>query len=307
MNCRYVLYLVGLCCGLLGISACDQTRQMENQCQTEIGKFISVPAGEYIRSSRKVYPEERLSSTKQFKPKFIDGFSIQSHEVTNAQFQRFVEETAYITDAERSVSNARVGAGSALFKRGNGQNAGHWGLSTTATWKQPEGEGSSLSGRAYHPVVHVSFDDAMAYAKWAGGRLPSELEWEYAAQLGLANPNNDTSGAFDDQGTPIANTWQGVFPIIDSGADGYQSIAPVGCYQADKLGAHDMIGNVWEWTSTRWRLGGHASEQFTIKGGSYLCAKNYCKRYRPLARQPQDRDFSTNHIGFRIVRGAVKN
>jgi formylglycine-generating enzyme required for sulfatase activity len=148
-----------------------------------------------------------------------------------------------------------------------------------------------------HPVVHVSLRDALAYAQWAGGRLPTELEWEYAASLGLADIGRPDSGAYDINGVPIANTWQGVFPIIDSGKDGFKGSSPVGCFAPSKIGLYDMIGNVWEWTDTPSGKSTHL-----IKGGSFLCANNFCKRYRPAARQSQEIDFSTNHIGFRIIK-----
>jgi len=172
-----------------------------------------------------------------------------------------------------------------------------WQLIPGATWRSPSGPGSDLDALLDHPVVHVSQADASAYAQWAGGRLPSEVEWEYAASLGLRSPERPDSGAYTASGDPIANTWQGVFPVIDSAEDGFKGTAPVGCFAPSEIGTYDMIGNVWEWTDTP-----YAPAQHTLKGGSYLCADNFCRRYRPAARQPQDSDFSTNHIGFRIVK-----
>ncbi|WP_373489094.1 SUMF1/EgtB/PvdO family nonheme iron enzyme, partial [Blastomonas sp.] len=178
---------------------------------------------------------------------------------------------------------------------------GRWVLRRGATWRAPHGPGSSIASKQAHPVVHVTLADARAYATWAGGRLPSEEEWEYAASTGLPDPANRFSGAVDAAGKPVANHWQGVFPVMNSGADGFEGTAPVGCFPADRNGVHDLIGNVWEWTDSP------ANDVSNIiKGGSFLCAANYCARYRPAARQAQERDFSSNHIGFRIVRDIPK-
>lgn len=135
-----------------------------------------------------------------------------------------------------------------------------------ATWRKPSGPGSSIQGKGGLPVVHVSHADAAAYARWAGGRLPSEVEWEYAAHLSLADPAQSTTGAYDDAGNPVANTWQGVFPIKNTSEDGLTGSAPVGCLYPSSLGLYDMIGNVWEWTHTRDKPGQH-----TVKGASFLC------------------------------------
>lgn len=258
-----------------------------------IGALVAVPEGDFVKGDNAFYPEEEPAENVH-----VASFSIQTHEVTNRQFEAFVAATGYVTDSERTSASADPGGGSALFTQpaANGE-VGAWMLMRGATWKTPEGPGSNLAGRMDQPVVHVSLNDARAYARWAGGRLPSEEEWEYAASLGMPDPENPTSGAYDPEGKPIANTWQGMFPVRNEGADGFTAAAPVGCFPADKLGLHDMMGNVWEWTETPYARGQH-----TIKGGSYLCAENFCKRYRSAARQGQDIDFSSNHIGFRIVK-----
>lgn len=259
----------------------------------QIGQFVDVPGGSFVKGADPVYPEETPSVRIQ-----VDGFQLQVHEVTNAQFAAFVAETGYVTDAERSVLENREGAGSAVFLHPDKrqESGAPWVLLAEASWQSPTGDGSSIKGLDDLPVVHVSRRDAEAYATWAGGRLPSEAEWEYAASLGLPDPDNQTSGAYDENG-PRANTWQGIFPVADIATDGFQGAAPVGCFEADRLGLYDMIGNVWEWTDTPYSDG-----TYTLKGGSFLCADNFCRRYRPAARQPQDVDFSTNHIGFRIIR-----
>lgn len=261
----------------------------------ELGAFKQIPAGSFTKGAQPIYPEETPTVTLQ-----VEGFWIQSHEVTNRQFDAFVAETGYVTDAEKGVAEMQEGAGSAVFQHPDETQAQRapWTLMADASWRTPEGAGSSITGREQAPVVHVSKRDAEAYAAWAGGRLPSEVEWEYAASLGLPNPDSSTSGAYGEDG-PRANTWQGIFPVADMGTDGFRGAAPVGCFDPDRNGLYDMIGNVWEWTDTP-----YAERMHTIKGGSYLCADNFCRRYRPAARQPQETDFSSNHIGFRIVRDA---
>jgi formylglycine-generating enzyme required for sulfatase activity len=174
-------------------------------------------------------------------------------------------------------------------------------------------------------VVHVAYEDALAYARWLGHSLPTEAQWEYAARGGR-DGEDDWSSALDADGKPIANTWQGIFPVINSKDDGYVGTAPVGCFHPNGYGLYDMIGNVWEWTSD-WYRPGHSPEialepqgptltsirlapgqqpSKVIKGGSYLCALNYCARFRPAARQPQEVDLSAAHIGFRTVRNTDK-
>ena len=254
---------------------------------------MEIPSGSFEKGASPLYAEEAPSLRLQ-----VDSFLIQSHEVTNAQFAAFVDATSYLTDAERGVLDGREGAGSAVFIHADEQTGtpSEWTLMANASWKTPEGEASSIIGREDHPVVHISKRDADAYAHWAGGRLPSEVEWEYVASLGLPDPDDQSSGAYGTDG-PRANTWQGIFPVANLETDGFEGAAPVGCFDPDRLGLYDMIGNVWEWTDTPFGQGTH-----TMKGGSFLCADNFCRRYRPAARHPQDTDFSSNHIGFRIVR-----
>jgi len=259
----------------------------------DLGKFVEVPAGKFENGDEPFYREEGPTVSLH-----VSGFSILAHEVTNEQFAAFVEETGYETDAERSVQENAPDAGSAVFYYPSASGAGaSWQLVPGATWRSPSGPGSNIEGREQYPVVHVSLRDARAYAEWAGARLPSEVEWEYAATLGLPDSAIATSGAYDAAGIPIANTWQGFFPHADEAADGFAGAAPVGCFAPSKLGLYDMIGNVWEWTDSEYVDGSN-----TIKGGSFLCSDDYCRRYRPAARQPQEIDFSSAHIGLRIVR-----
>jgi sulfatase modifying factor 1 len=227
----------------------------------------------------------------------VEGFRLQTHEVTNGQFAKFVGATGYQTDAELSSTSRDPGGGSAIFD----MDTAGWRLVRGATWRTPSGPGSNIKGADDLPVIHVSHRDAAAYAAWSGGRLPREIEFEYAASLNLPDPTNQLSGTFDPAGRPVANTWQGFFPVRDEATDGFRGLAPVGCFPPGKLGAFDLIGNVWEWTDTAFQAG----PQFTIKGGSFLCARNFCGRFRPAARQSEDADFSTNHIGFRVVKSAL--
>ncbi len=284
------LAAIMLCCALVACGA-DET---ETACQRNHSpQFVHIPAGEFTKSANAEYPEEGRAQLVS-----VSAFEMMTHEVTNAQFAEFVRATNYVTDAEKNVQNPA--AGSAVFASLDSQTEGRWSLVKGATWRSPNGPGSSNEAVPHHPVVHISYHDAAAYAKWSDARLPSEIEWEYAAHLGLRDPTDSRSGAFDNDGLPIANTWQGVFPILDAGTDGYRGAAPVGCFAPNKLGLFDMIGNVWEWTNTPYA--GGPIGNYTIKGGSFLCANNFCKRYRPTARQPQEADFSTNHIGFRLAR-----
>jgi formylglycine-generating enzyme required for sulfatase activity len=286
---------------LLLISACSKSAtpaEADTTCgipAAQLNTFIQIPAGSFEKGLHPIYPEEEPTLKLH-----VDAFDILSHEVTNAEFASFVDATGYITDAERGIAEGITGAGSAVFSADAGSSGKYpWKLVAGATWRTPEGPDSNIAGREEHPVVHVSLADARAYAAWAGGRLPTEVEWEYAASLGIPDPDKPASGAYDSGGKPHANTWQGIFPLINTDEDGFSGTAPVGCFGADRIGAYDMIGNVWEWTDTPYGTGTH-----TIKGGSYLCADNFCRRYRPAARQPEENDFSSNHIGFRIVRDA---
>jgi len=288
----------GIALGLLTACSPSETPPVDvsHKCPLtadQIGAFIEIPQGNFLKGASPLYPEEAPSLRLQ-----VDGFWIQIHEVTNAQFAVFVDATGHVTDSEQGVLDGRPGAGSSIFQHPGerAETASPWILAPDAMWRTPEGTGSSIDGRENEPVVHVSKRDAEAYAQWAGGRLPSEIEWEYVASLGLPDPDNQTSGAYGEDG-PRANTWQGIFPVADIGTDGYTGAAPVGCFDADQTGLYDMIGNVWEWTDTPFGEGTH-----TMKGGSFLCADNFCRRYRPAARHPQDTDFSSNHIGFRIIR-----
>ena len=288
--------------------------------------FIS--GGTFMMGSERYRQEERFTHLVR-----VDGFWIDRHEVTNAQFEQFVNATGYVTLAERgldpkvhrSTPQDLLVPGSVVFiKPTDLQHGGRitqwWQFVAGANWRQPTGPGSSYAGKDNHPVVHVAHEDALAYARWRGRRLPTEAQWEFAARGGR-DGEDDWSSAYDAEGKAIANTWQGIFPVLNSQDDGYSGAAPVGCFTPNGYGLYDMIGNVWEWTND-WYRTGHSREavanptgpelvslrifagQFpsrVIKGGSHLCAANYCSRYRPAARQPQEENLSAAHIGFRTV------
>ncbi len=280
---------VGLLAAYVAIAGRSDGHRACPMSEGTIGTFVRVDGGGFIKGADGVYPEEGRPIRV-----YVSPFLIQVNEVTNDQFAAFVASTGYVTEAEK-------GGGSAQFvETDTPENPmSWWRLDQGATWRTPHGDGSSLMGKGRHPVVHVTLSDARAYADWVGGRIPNEVEWEYAASLGLFDPDDPESGVRGPDGEPRANIWDGAFPTINSEEDGFSGTAPVGCFEENLIGAYDMIGNVWEWTESRF---GRGRPQFTIKGGSYLCGDNYCRRYRPAARQGYEPDFSSAHIGFRIVK-----
>lgn len=271
----------------------DSVTTAQNRCLSPLPGNVSLPGGLAQLGSDEAYREEAPVRTAQ-----IAGFDIDATEVTNAQFAQFVVETHYVTDAEKTQAGFDV-PGGAVFQSPTANNPSWWQFVEGANWRHPEGPESSISGRDFDPVVQISLKDAKAYANWAGRRIPSEDEWEYAAKAGA-----DTLYIWGEDRAPDgaeqANTWQGAFPLQNSATDGYILRAPAGCYSPNAFGLYDMIGNVWEWTDTPFSTRSEVP-QYVIKGGSFLCAPNYCRRYRASALQPQDADFTTNHIGFRTV------
>jgi formylglycine-generating enzyme required for sulfatase activity len=257
------------------------------------------------------------------RPVAVDGFWIDRMQVTNRRFAAFVDETGYMTVAERPLDPAAFpGApaenlvpGSLVFTRTRGpvdlRHINQWWTWTPgASWRRPEGPRSSLDGREEHPVVHVAYEDAAAYAEWAGAALPAEAEWELAARGGLDGAAYVWGDEPEPEGARLANYWHGDFPWRPEA--GYGTTAPVGSFAPNGFGLFDMAGNVWEWT-TDWYAGSEAASrdpaqpQFgiprkVVKGGSFLCADSYCLRYRPAARRPQMIDTGMSHVGFRCVR-----
>ncbi len=276
--------------------------------------MVWVPGGTFTMGSNASYPEEAPASLRT-----VPGFWMDRFEVTNAEFAEFVAATGYVTLAERGVrtanrADAPVVRGSAVFTSRDGGPAMTsapywWRFVEGASWRAPQGPGSSIAAMPHFPVVHVAYEDAVAYADWKGRRLPTELQFEFAAQGG---------SHLDAHGNPAANTWQGTFPTVDTAADGFAGLAPVGCYEPNSVGAYDLLGNVWEWTASPY----YATHDFAnradfpngfdptqpdepavavIKGGSFLCSPDYCARYRPEARIGQSIGLGASHIGFRTV------
>jgi sulfatase modifying factor 1 len=283
--------------------------------------MVRVPAGELRMGSEDFYPEEapvrRLG---------VEAFWIDRDPVTVAQFRRFVKATGYVTVAERPLDPDSypdadpdmLVPGALVFRPARGpvdlrDFRNWWSYVPGATWQRPEGPASDTYTRGRHPVTQVAYEDAAAYVKWAGKALPTEAEWEYAARGGLESAVFAWGDEFAPGGTMMANTWQGEFPWQNLMTDGYAGTSPVASFPPNGYGLHDMTGNVWEWTCSEAAAPtaerpccapDTADERIprrVIKGGSHLCAPNYCLRYRPAARQFEAVDTSTGHIGFRCV------
>ncbi|MDV2983835.1 UNVERIFIED_CONTAM: formylglycine-generating enzyme family protein [Methylobacteriaceae bacterium AG10] len=301
--------------------------------------MVFLPGGTFRMGSDRHYPEEAPIHRVG-----VNGFWIDCTPVTNAQFRAFVQATGHVTLAERRPDPKdypgalphMLQAGSLVFKPPKGpvdlrNGASWWRFRFGVHWRRPYGPGSSIAGLDAHPVVHVAFADAEAYAAWAGKEIPTEAEWEYAARGGLDDAEFAWGDEFKPGGRHMANTWQGAFPHQNLAEDGYERTSPVTAFPPNGYGLHDMTGNVWEWTTDFFTprhpadapkaccipqnpRGGREDESFdpaqpkvrvprrVVKGGSHLCAPNYCRRYRPAARHPHPVDTSTSHIGFRCVR-----
>jgi formylglycine-generating enzyme required for sulfatase activity len=302
--------------------------------------MVRIPGGSFLMGSDRHYAEEAPAHRVT-----VGAFWIDKHTVTNAEFQRFVEATGHVTMAELPARAEdypgalpeMLAPSSVVFQKppgpvdlGNPYN--WWTYVKGADWRHPRGPKSSLQGLWKHPVVHVGFDDALAYAQWAGKELPTEAEWEFAARGGLEGAEYCWGDEFKPHGRSMANTWQGQFPWQNLLEDGYEWTSPVGSFPANGYGLFDMAGNVWEWTTDFYQEHGKIVHSCctldnprggareasvdprtpdtpiprrVMKGGSHLCAPNYCHRYRPAARMAQTIDTFTSHLGFRcIVRDA---
>ena len=301
-------------------------------------KMAFVPGGTFLMGSDRHYPEEAPAHCVA-----VDDFWIDRHPLTNAEFAHFVRKTSYVTLAERSPDPALYpGAARHLLVPASlvfSPPRPHvdatdwrqwWQLVPGASWRHPYGPDSSWRGFEDHPVVHIAFQDALAYARWAGKDLPTEAEWEHAARGGLEDAEYAWGEVFAPGGHHMANTWQGRFPHENTALDGFERTSPVRSFPPNGYGLYDMIGNVWEWTcdfyAPRHRapaakaccvprnprnsnpadsfdpdLPANGMPRRVIKGGSHLCAPDYCRRYRPAARQAQSIDSPTSHIGFRCI------
>jgi sulfatase modifying factor 1 len=300
--------------------------------------MIRIEGGRFRMGSDRFYPEEAPVRDVE-----VASFSIDACAVTNDEFTKFVRKTGYVTVAERPLDPAdfpgapveNLVPGALVFHTTAGavdlrDYSQWWSWMPGASWKHPEGPGSSVKSRPDHPVVHVAFEDAESYARWAGKRLPTEAEWEFAARGGLESKDFVWGDDMEPGGKSFANTWQGEFPWQNLCTDGYERTAPVGKFPPNGFGLYDMAGNVWEWT-TDWYThdrtavaapccGGDARERSfdpcqpgtriprkVLKGGSFLCAPSYCLRFRPAARSPQAIDTGMSHLGFRCVRDSVSS
>lgn len=261
-----------------------------------VGGLVDLPGGSLLAGSDDPdHPEEWPIREVEVAP-----YRIGARAVSNAEFAAFVADTGHASDAERyGWSFVFAGLLPSDFPPTRGVAAAPWWRQVYgATWAHPEGPGSSLAGRENHPVVHVSRRDARAYARWAGARLPTEHEWEFAARGGLVGAPFPWGSELEPGGTHRMNVWQGTFPSRDTGADGWRGTCPVDAFEPNGYGLHNMTGNVWEWVSGAWAP---RDENGVSRGGSYLCHASYCRRYRVSARQPHSHDSTTGNMGFRIA------
>lgn len=307
-------------------------------------EMIWIPGGEFMMGTDDPAVEDHERPAYRV---WIDGFYMDPTPVTNAQFRRFVKDTGYVTLAERPIDweemkqqlppgtpkppDEKLEPGSVVFRPPSSpvpldrmDSWFHWVHG--ANWRHPEGPGSDLDGREEEPVVHIAWEDAKAYADWAGKRLPTEAEWEYAARGGKKHARFHWGDEFEPDGKPMANIWTGHFPDVNTAEDGYEGRAPVRAFPPNGYGLYGMAGNVWNWCSDLYHARSHrmaaregyhvnptgpeesydptspySEVEYVIKGGSYLCHADYCESYRPTARRGMPPDTGTSHVGFRCV------
>ncbi|WNM36533.1 formylglycine-generating enzyme family protein [Streptomyces sp. Li-HN-5-11] len=271
--------------------------------------MVAVPAGRFLMGTDD--PDGFASDGEgPVRPVDVEGFLIDACAVSNDEFAWFVDATGYVTEAER-IGWSYVFAGflPASLRRSSPrpERTPWWCGVTGADWRRPEGPGSDLAGRGNHPVVHISWNDASAYCGWAGVRLPTEAEWEYAARGGLEQARYPWGDELDPGGEYRCNIWRGTFPTKNTAADGYRGTAPVDAFPPNGYGLYNTSGNVWEWCADRWtthhtQLPPSQGDTRVIRGGSHLCHRSYCNRYRVAARTANTADSSSGHTGFRCAR-----
>ncbi|MDB4752539.1 formylglycine-generating enzyme family protein [Winogradskyella sp.] len=331
-------------------SCSKSTKKQTIKPQRKVSGMVWIPGGLFEMGASNKDP----IALPHEKPKhnvYIDGFFMDITEVTNAQFSKFIEATNYVTTAERPVDwnliklqlppgtpkphDSLFRPGSLLFKKTSEKVVNlydfsqWWKWSIGANWKEPTGKGSSIVGKENHPVVHISYEDAIAYCNWSGRRLPTEAEWEYAARGGK-NDKIYFWGNNSDSLSTYVNSWEGEFPVINTQEDGFEKSAPVKSFPPNNYGLYEISGNVWEWTSDWYNINYYNDclkkgvsnnpkgaeiaynpnnpfiKEKVIRGGSFLCNASYCASYRVTSRMATDPQTSLEHLGFRTVLSNLK-
>ena len=342
--------------GVFASSCCDQIPSRMDERSTP-QDMVWIPAGTFtmggeVADCMKDWPETARSrpDERPLHRVALDGFWMSRTPVTNAEFMKFVHETGYITTAEKhleaeesdicimsstEITSSQVYQPSSLVFIRPSTSVSHmnalswWQWKEGANWRQPEGDGSSITNRLDHPVVHISYYDAKAYAAWKGMSLPTEAQWEYAARAGFEQQVFVWGKEPVKEEAPRINIWQGKFPIHNTQADGYMTTSPVTSFSANAYGLYDMSGNVWEWVLDWYHVDAYAMRngvevvknpqgpmssydpdepdisKRVLRGGSFLCNDAYCSGYRPAARMKSSPDTSANHIGFRVVKNSL--
>lgn len=278
--------------------------------------MIKLPGGSFLMGTedKQGFPVDGEGPVREVS---LEPFYLDETVVTNEQFKRFVDETGYQTEAERFgnsfVFHLLLSEEVSRSVKQAPVDTPWWRLVDGACWKHPEGPDSNLEERMDHPVIHVTWNDAIAYCRWAGKRLPTEAEWEFAARGGYVQRTFPWGEELEPDGRHMCNVWQGDFPNVNTAADGYVSTAPVKAYEPNGYGFYNIVGNVWEWCHDWWSATYHvmgprvspkgppAGDRKVIKGGSYLCHDSYCNRYRLAARSSNTPDSSTGNMGFRCA------
>lgn len=294
-------------------------KQLETSRQDTKSTMLYLPGGKFLMGTddREGFLSDGEGPVREVS---IAPFYIDPCTVTNAEFKQFIEATGYKTEAETFgwsfVFHLFVSEATAAKVQNKVRQAPWWWAVDGADWAHPEGPDSSIEDRWDHPVIHVSWNDAMAYCKWTGKRLPTEAEWEYAARGGLVQKRYPWGDALKPDGKHMCNIWQGKFPVKNNKSDGYAGTAPVRAFEPNGFGLYNVSGNVWEWCSDWFSpnyhlkekkenpIGPPAGDTRVLRGGSYLCHRSYCNRYRVAARSQNTPDSSTGNIGFRCVADA---